>query len=672
MTKRVTKRDSGSTGPPDVASQRRAWVFDVDGCLVDLTGGTTLRPLARELLEQLASRDIDTVLWSAGGAQYAARRAQATGIADLIVAYYDKAERDPDGRWSAAHIHARHMVITFVDDQPGEIPDPVIGVSPYIGGNTHDRAFAELQSTLSETLSETRQHPWIPGGGPQSVAAVLDHTVAASADSEAIVSRHARLTYAQLDDAAWRAVTVLTDVGVQPGDRVAASMGNHAELVVAFLAAMRMGAIWLGINRSAAADEAAFMLDDSGATVLIGDRAVRSSWSTALGDRDLRFVEAEPGDDTCEWSRLLAGAPRAARSVVDPFGPAAIAYTSGTTGRPKGVVHSQHNLLLPVANGSGLDDGANARPAVCLPVTILNLMILGPIASWASGLVCVLMDRVDAEGIATWVRQERVSSFSAVPAMVYDLLTNPAVDQNDLISLTRPGVGGSDCPPALRDLYQRRFGTRITTAYGLTEAPTIVTIEDPAGPAVLGSAGRAAPQLNVSIRDADGIELPTDEIGEICVAPATTGPLAGVYTPMLEYWRRPEATAEAMRGGVLHTGDLGRLDTDGNLFVTGRKNDLIIRGGANVYPAEVERVLAEHSCVAASVVIGVPDDRLGERVVAAVVPAPGSTPTAEDLRAHCAASLARYKVPEQFLVVESLPRNAMGKVLRATVAELFV
>jgi acyl-CoA synthetase (AMP-forming)/AMP-acid ligase II len=223
----------------------------------------------------------------------------------------------------------------------------------------------------------------------------------------------------------------------------------------------------------------------------------------------------------------------------------------------------------------------------------------------------------------------------------------------------------------LRDLYEERFGRRITTAYGLTEAPTVVTIEDPAQPPVLGSSGRAVPQLAVTIRDADGLELPVGEIGEICVARSTTGPLAGVYTPMLGYWRRPEATAEAMRGGMLHTGDLGHLDTDGNLFVTGRKNDLIIRGGANVYPAEVERVLAEHPAVAASVVIGIPDDRLGERVVAAVVAAAGTAPSSDELRAHCAASLSRYKVPEQFLLVEALPRNAMGKVLRASVAELF-
>jgi long-chain acyl-CoA synthetase len=660
----MTNSATSSTSPPTPTGLRRAWVFDVDGCLVDLMGGTTLRPLVRDLLEQLVARHIDVVLWSAGGAEYAARRANATGIAHLISAYYDKAHRDSDGRWSAAHIHAVHMVITFVDDQPDEIPDPVIGVSPYIGENQHDRAFADMLTQL--------QRPVIPGGGPQSVAELLDRILVANPDAEAVVSRHRRLSYAELDDVAWRTVTVLGDLGVQPGDRIAASMGNHAELVIAFLATMRLGGIWLGINRTSTDAEAAFMLEDSEAKVLIGDQAVAAAWSTFISEHaSIRFVDAEPSDDTCEWATRVRSATPAGRRNVDPFEPAAIAYTSGTTGRPKGVVHSQHNLLLPVANGSGLDDIANARPAVCLPATILNLMILGPIAAWTCGLPCVLMDRVDAEGIAAWVRRERITSFSAVPAMVYDLLTNPAIDQADLVSLTRPGVGGSDCPPALRELYEQRYGTRITTAYGLTEAPTIVTIEDPTAPAVVGSSGRAAPHLSVTIRDVDGLELPVGEIGEICVAPATTGPLAEVYTPMLRYWRRPEATAEAMRGGVLHTGDLGHLDDNGNLFVTGRKNDLIIRGGANVYPAEVERVLAEHQAVAASAVIGVPDDRLGERVVAAVVVAPGAAPSSDELRAHCAASLSRYKVPEQFLFVDSLPRNAMGKVLRASVAALF-
>jgi acyl-CoA synthetase (AMP-forming)/AMP-acid ligase II len=515
------------------------------------------------------------------------------------------------------------------------------------------------------------RRPAIPGGGPQSVASVLGPGLR-DPDREALVARHGRLSYGELDASVGRAAGALQAWGVGPGDRVAVSMGNHLELVVAFLGVARLGALWVGINKALAPPEVAYILEDCGASLFVGDDAAALLVSALRADlSELRTVVAcEPGDPASEWARAVAAAPSASLHDVDPFAPAAIAYTSGTTGRPKGVVHSQHNLLVPGAVAATRDPDPDTRVGVCLPLTILNLIVLAPLVAFQQGRPCVLMDRVDAVGLASWVRTERVTTFAAVPTIFHDLLTHSDVAAGDLVSLTRPGVGGASMPESFRARYQERFGTRVTTGYGLTEAPTAVTQEDAATPAIPGSAGRALPHVRITIRGPDDGEVSPGEVGEICVEPAIAGPFAGVYTPMLGYWRRPDATKTALRGGVLHTGDLGYLSADGDLFVTDRKNDLILRGGANVYPAEVERVLDDAAGVAGSAVLGVPDERLGERVVAVVEAAAGAKIDERELLERCSASLARYKVPDRILFVDALPRNAMGKVVKRDVRAL--
>lgn len=514
--------------------------------------------------------------------------------------------------------------------------------------------------------------PSLPGGGARSVADVLSVGLAGDPEGDAVVSRHHRLSYRRLDDLSARAATQLADCGVAAGDRVAASAGNHAELVVAFLATQRLGAIWVGVNQQLAAPEVDFILDDAEASLLLGDDRA-TQLAEGLDRPGLTVLGIDAGGEGGGWFAALAELPPLVPGEVDPHAPAAIGYTSGTTGRPKGAVHSQHNLLVPGASAALLrPEPPGSRIGVCLPLTILNLVVLGPLVAFQQGLPCVLMDRVDGVGMAGWIRDERITSFAAVPTMLHDLLTNPDVHPDDLATLVRPGVGGADCPQVVHDLYRERFGVRVTTGYGLTEAPTAVTGEDPADPPVPGSVGRALPHVEVTIRDDEGGLLAAGCEGEVCVGAATTGPLAGVWTPMLGYWNRPEASASAFfdGGAVLRTGDLGRLDGDGNLFITARKHDLIIRGGANVYPAEVERVLAEVPGVAAACVVGLPDERLGEVVVAAVVAAPGVELDPEALAAACRTGLARYKVPERFELLDELPRNAMGKVVRGAVKEL--
>jgi acyl-CoA synthetase (AMP-forming)/AMP-acid ligase II len=306
-----------------------------------------------------------------------------------------------------------------------------------------------------------------------------------------------------------------------------------------------------------------------------------------------------------------------------------------------------------------------------LPLTILNIFVLGPVAAWQYGVASVAMDRIDPLGVAEWVERERIATFAAVPTVIHDLLTHPDVRPEQLATLAEPLIGGAECPEEFRTLYRERFSSDVAIGYGMTEAPTAVTRTAGEPQPRPGLCGKALPQIEITIRSEDGCELPPGEEGEICVGPARSGEWAGVYTPMLGYWNRPDATAAALAGGVYHTGDVGVLEPDGTLFIRGRRNELILRGGANVYPAEVERVLLEHPSVAEAAVLGIPDARLGERVVAAVRLAGGARATAAELRDHCRAALARYKVPDAVAIVDALPRNAMAKVIKRELQPLF-
>jgi long-chain acyl-CoA synthetase len=497
-------------------------------------------------------------------------------------------------------------------------------------------------------LVRERRSRSIPGA-PETCAEVLSRSAADHPEKLALIGRSGRLTYAQLDEAVVRGSQALAALGVRSGDRVACTMANDIDIVVAFFATMRAGAIWVGINSSLAEPEKDYMVRDCAASAYLGRDIPLDEWRAR-----------------CEGAAVVDDAPVA----VSPHAPAAIAYTSGTTGFPKGAVHSHHNLILvgAVTRASRAYD-PELRQGVCLPLTILNLMVLGPLTTFQLGATIVAMDRADPVGMAEWIEREAIQTFSAVPTMIHGLLTNPDVRPEQLTSLVRPGVGGADLPESFRDLYRSRFGAEVTIGYGLTEAPTAVTMTDPSTAAIPGEAGRALPQIRIVIVDDADCELPAGEVGEVCVAAATSGEFADCYTPMLGYWRQPEATRIALRAGMLHTGDLGYVDRDGHLFIKDRQNDVIIRGGANVYPAEVERVLHGDQRVEACAVVGYPDDRLGERVAAFVafdseVAASDEATVFEELAAACRAQLARYKVPERWICVDGFPRTPMGKIRR--------
>ena len=486
---------------------------------------------------------------------------------------------------------------------------------------------------------------------PRTVAEVFS---TAEPGATALVTRSGRYTYAEVDRLANRAAHALAAAGVRPGDRVAAALPNDTDVVVAFHGAMRVGAIWVGVNRALAPPEKHYVLADSETTLLLCD----SDTAGQVG-ADVRHIVVGPGE---EWADRMDGAEEATfPGTVDPLAPAGLAYTSGTTGYPKGAIHSQHNLLVP---GAVLVATRGYGPSTvkgdCFPLTILNLQVLTTLLVAQAGGCSVIMDRIDAAGVTDWIRRERVTTWNGPPPLLHTMAHSDDISPADLASLDEVWTGGADCPESLRAAFEAKFGLPVLATYGLSEAPTIVSIDGRDGGHVPGASGRPLPHLRV--------DAPA---GELRVAAVADGPWRAIYRPMLGYWNRPDASAETVVDDVLHTGDIGEVDDDGYVHVRDRKNLMILRGGANVYPAEVERIVNAAPGVGASAVLGVADERLGQRVVAVVEPAPGADIDVDEVVRHCVANLAKYKVPERFVVLASLPRNSMGKVQRRQLTDLF-
>ncbi|HET6965132.1 MAG TPA: class I adenylate-forming enzyme family protein [Acidimicrobiales bacterium] len=518
------------------------------------------------------------------------------------------------------------------------------------------------------TTARALNAPPIDFARPLSIDLMLRRAVANAPGATALVGTSGRIDYRTLDEASNRAAHALARLGVRAGDRVAVSLPNDLPIVVAIMGIWKLGAVSVGVHRALARPEKEFFLDDSGASVLLADPGVAAdigaNLSQRAGLRDILTVD--------EWQAQLEEADASPPGrLVDPLDLAAVAYTSGTTGLPKGVMHSQHNALLPgavsVHRGSF---GPDEPIAVVHPLTILNLMVLNPLTTLAALSTCVLCDRHDAPFLAGRIRDEKVACISVVPTIFYELLTSPEVSAADLATLTKPRTGGAAMAEEIKRLFTERFGVRPVTSYASTEAPTLVTRQDEDAAPVEGSCGPPLPHIELKILDDDDREVAVGEAGEVSFGPKREGEWAGVYRTMLGYWERPEETARTLRGGLVHSGDIGRIDEYGELHLLERRSQLIIRGGSNIYPAEVERVLRRDPRVVDCCVVGRPDERYGEVVVAFVEAAPESGLAVPDLLRLCEGNLARYKVPSEIRIVGQLPRGPLGKVSRADVKRL--
>lgn len=509
-----------------------------------------------------------------------------------------------------------------------------------------------------------------PPGFPRDIAGLVDRAAAACPDDLAIEDAHGTYSFRELSRAVEAAAGLFDAAGIRSGDRVAASLGNESSLIIAFFAAMRLGAIWVGINKILPAADKHFILEHSDARLVLTDQSIASQFDE-LGNIE-KWILDDPERDG-GWARAQADkeSARAPRPEIDPFAPAAIMYTSGTTGVPKGVVHSQHNMIVVPAAcfGHGLMF-QNARRGSALPLTITNVMILGPVSAFLAFKPFLFAPSAKIEPLVDWINEKKIGQIAFVPAMVYDLLQLDRDLPEELVL----GSGGAPLPHVVREQFHRRYNYHIMTSYGLTEAPTVVA--QPQGDvAPEGASGRTLPHLEITIRDSDGNILPTGTVGEVCFGAIGTGPWANVYTPPLGYWREPDKTAALLRGGVVHSGDHGSLDAAGWLSIADRSSELILRGGSNVYPAEIERILHTHPDVADCAVVGKADLRMGMLTVACIQPARGDVDTTllnDELKALCGEKLARYKVPDEWRFLVSFPRNAMGKIVKPKLRELVV
>ena len=486
------------------------------------------------------------------------------------------------------------------------------------------------------------------------------------------------ITFAQAADRIDALASLLVNTyGVKKGDRVAVAMRNFPEWVLSFAAIISVGAVNVSMNSWWTEDEMDFALEDSGATVLICDQQRFDIGAASCVKKNIKVlvVRAEKplpaGVD--KWEEVLPLGDKHPGADISPDDDATILYTSGTTGRPKGAVSTHRAIISSIMafsarntifqmSGTKLKDvdGPEVPTSFILIVPLFHVTGCVPVmlSCFVAGLKLAIMYKWDPEKALEMIEREQITNFVGVPTQSWDLVNSPAFEKYDTSSLRAVGGGGAPSPTSLVGKVNDKVKNgNPQLGYGMTETNAF-------GPAITGSdylshptsTGRATWPMIVEVRDENLKPVPTGQSGEIWF-----------FGPMLirGYWNRPDATAETIVDGWLRSGDLGRLDADGYVYVEDRVKDMILRAGENVYGAEVESAIYEHPAVHEAAVFGVPHERLGEEVGVAILVNDGMTLTPEELWAFLDVKIAKYKIPTQVVIMaEPLPRNAAGKFLK--------
>ena len=514
---------------------------------------------------------------------------------------------------------------------------------------------------------------------PPSLRAVWEMS-AAFASNVYLVYEDERITFADAQQQVRAVAHWLTEQGVGVGDRVAIATRNYPEYAIAFWAVQAIGGVGVPLNAWWTGPELAYGLADSGSVVLFADDERAERIAPLLGDTAVRTTVLIRSDrdvpNAVGWTDVVSGDdPPLPEVAIDLDADATIMYTSGTTGRPKGAVQTNRNfgnflmqgvyLTMAVTEATGPPAADAPAPLPMSTLLTFPLFHVGGLQSFllpytAAGGKIVLMFKWDAEQAVDLIEREQITAVAGVPTTVFQLLEVAAAKGIELKSLTGISSGATLVPPELVRRIDDQLQSRAApgNGYGLTETSGAAVanfgkayIDNPE------SVGKPiSPVIEIRIAGEDGEPLATGDVGEIWLK----GP-----TVVRGYFGLEEETAKAFTDGWFHTGDLGRLDDDGNLYVVDRLKDMIIRGGENIYAAEIEAALYEHSDITEAAIIGVPHDRLGEEVGAVVRVRDGAKVTEEEVREHVAARLAAFKVPAHvWLTDEELPRNASGKVLK--------
>ena len=510
-----------------------------------------------------------------------------------------------------------------------------------------------------------------------NLAEILDGSARRHPNRPALLCGDVVLDHAQVREAAGRLAAALVRLGVRQGDRVALMVPNRPEFVVAYFGILIAGAVVVPLNTLLVVDEVAYHLSDSEAVALVAwhelEAVTQEGMLGAPTCRLLILAGAPPSPGVGEVRRLedlIASAGDMPLTETQADDTAVILYTSGTTGRPKGAELTHFNLFenarwCSERSRSSLPDqivffGPGYLSLCALPLFHSFGQVCVLHASLFHGGATLLMPRWDPEAALALMARHAVTSFSGVPTMYFALLK--AADGQDirLPVLRYCSSGGAPLPVEVLAEFERRFPCEIMEGYGLSETSPVATFHTPEFPRRVGSVGKAIDGCTVRVVDDQDRPVPAGEVGEVVIRGRNV---------MKGYFRRPDATAEAMRGGWFHSGDLGRLDAEGYVFIVDRKKDMILRGGFNVYPRELEEVLYAHPAILEAAVVGVPHAEHGEEVVAAVALRPGAELTEADLAAYCRKHMAAYKYPRRLLFRETLPKGPTGKILKRTLRE---
>jgi long-chain acyl-CoA synthetase len=464
-----------------------------------------------------------------------------------------------------------------------------------------------------------------------------------------------------------RLANALRDLGVGPDDRVGMMLPNTLEVFQAYGAIGGLGAVVIPIVFLLAIPEIRHIVDDARPKVLITSPEFFPNVAQAIDGLEAPPIVLVAGGEPPEGAQSLEALRDAASEdfeVVDRRDDdlAVIMYTGGTTGRPKGVMITNANLYW---NATTLAETVGIKPgdAGLLALPMAHLFgLISVITAQVLGVRGVLLRWFTADGVLQAIQDHGVNYMPMVPTMMTYLMTVENVEDYDVSSLQKVFASAAPVPIELAEGFAKRFDCEVAEAYGQTEAAPALTVERPGMPKKAGSAGPAVPGCEIRIEDDDHHEVPVGELGEIVAR--SPGIMTG-------YYNLPEESEDTLRHGWLHTGDMGHLDEDGYLFVTERKKDLIIRGGFNVYPRDIEELLYQHPAVSEAAVVGKPDPTMGEEVVAFVVKKPGAEVTEEELLAFARESLAKYKAPKEVIFTDALPKSPIGKILKKDLRETF-
>jgi fatty-acyl-CoA synthase len=514
-----------------------------------------------------------------------------------------------------------------------------------------------MSSTDSDTTSA------VAGLPPDGLLGRIRHWATSDPERPAILSDGEVTTWGAFDERSARLAGGLAAEGIVTGDRVGILMRNAPEFLETFVACAQIGAITVPLNTRLTAAELNGIAADAGISALVTDAGFEAATAAlaALLPPDRTFSLDGAGPGVRALSDLLAGPPLRAEAEPAPETQLCIMYSSGTTGLPKGVVLT-HGNVLGIAASLVASDGLTPADRAVIPVPLAFtgalISIVTPFLHTGGSLL--LEQHLDAERLLDDVEQKGVTFIGAVPLVYQTMANSPTFAQRDLSNLRIAKSGGAPVPESILRTYQAR-GVPMIGAYGITEGGGFnISLQNEDALRKLGFAGLPVKGQRCRVVREDGSDAAPWEVGELLIA----GP-----TVMAGYWANPDATAEAIRDGWLHTGDLALVDEEGYYKIVDRKKDMIISGGINVYPAEVEIALAGHPDVLEVAVIGVPDERWGERVTACVVARPGSDLDAGALGEFVADLVADYKRPKHYVFLDALPRNMAGKILKRELRE---